>query len=203
MGRKRNGEHKHGRAVRDVGRLWHPEVPGPLWNGTQRVAEGQIEAHCRVLAREVHPDKVILFGSYATGRATADSDVDLLVVMPFRDCSTDMAVEICGRELVSTTAFTLPLIPQGIHLCLDFLQAHRLARLAPDILKHLAVMSSGGLVRTADLGSLLTLPGLPSPRKPVRMISCSSYDLAIKRPGNGLWVIWPSAFQARVGRRVK
>ena len=34
----------------------------------------QIVAHC-------HPQKVILFGSYAHGTPTADSDVDLLVVM--------------------------------------------------------------------------------------------------------------------------
>ena len=34
----------------------------------------QIVGHC-------HPQKVILFGSYAHGTPTADSDVDLLVVM--------------------------------------------------------------------------------------------------------------------------
>lgn len=30
----------------------------------------------------VHPDKIILFGSYAYGTPTRDSDVDLLVIMP-------------------------------------------------------------------------------------------------------------------------
>ncbi|MCX6905091.1 MAG: nucleotidyltransferase domain-containing protein [Verrucomicrobia bacterium] len=79
--------------------LWHPEVPGPLWNGTRRVGLGQIEAYCRVVAREFRPRKIILFGSYATGSATSDSDVDLVVVMPFRGSHTDQVVEIRGRDV--------------------------------------------------------------------------------------------------------
>ena len=30
----------------------------------------------------VHPDKIIIFGSYAYGTPTKDSDLDLLVIMP-------------------------------------------------------------------------------------------------------------------------
>ena len=78
-------------------RLWHPEVPGPLWNGTRRVASKQIKAYCRVLAREFLPQRIILFGSYATGSATPDSDVDLIVVLPFRGNPTDQVVAIRGR----------------------------------------------------------------------------------------------------------
>lgn len=33
------------------------------------------------IVRALHPDKVVLFGSYAYGAPTPDSDVDLLVVM--------------------------------------------------------------------------------------------------------------------------
>ena len=33
------------------------------------------------IAEVMHPEKIFLFGSYAEGRATEDSDVDLLVVM--------------------------------------------------------------------------------------------------------------------------
>jgi predicted nucleotidyltransferase len=45
-----------------------------------------------------HPDKVILFGSHASGRAAPESDVDLLVVMPTKDpvaqaCRIRMTVE--------------------------------------------------------------------------------------------------------------
>lgn len=33
------------------------------------------------IGKRFHPTRVVLFGSYATGAATPDSDVDLLVVM--------------------------------------------------------------------------------------------------------------------------
>ncbi len=38
---------------------------------------------CQRIADEFKPEKIILFGSYAYGKPTPDSDVDLLVVMPF------------------------------------------------------------------------------------------------------------------------
>jgi len=37
------------------------------------------------LVRELNPQQIILFGSYAYGRPTADSDVDLLIVMDSND----------------------------------------------------------------------------------------------------------------------
>ena len=77
--------------------LWHPEVPGPLWDGTKLVRRDQIETYCRVLAREFHPQKIILFGSYAYGKPTLNSDVDLIVIMPFRGSDTKKVVEIRGR----------------------------------------------------------------------------------------------------------
>ena len=80
-----------------VPQLWHPEVPGPLWDGTGEVGMQQIEAYCRVVAREFRPEKIVLFGSYASGSATAQSDVDLLVVMPFRGSATNQVVSIRGR----------------------------------------------------------------------------------------------------------
>jgi predicted nucleotidyltransferase len=57
----------------------------------------QIEAYCRVVAREFQPQKIILFGSYAADSATPDSDVDLVVVMPFSGNATDQVVKIRGR----------------------------------------------------------------------------------------------------------
>src|SRR5262249_50620845 len=39
---------------------------------------------CQVVER-FHPDKIILFGSYAYGTPHADSDVDILVIMPARN----------------------------------------------------------------------------------------------------------------------
>src|SRR2546430_2527162 len=44
-----------------------------------------IRRYARAIADEFHPDKIILFGSYAYGTPHADSDVDLLVVMPAAD----------------------------------------------------------------------------------------------------------------------
>jgi uncharacterized protein len=41
-----------------------------------------IRRYARAIAEEFSPDKIILFGSYAYGTPHADSDVDLLVVMP-------------------------------------------------------------------------------------------------------------------------
>jgi predicted nucleotidyltransferase len=78
-------------------RLWHPHVPGPLWNGTRRVKFSQIKAYCQVLAREIQSRKIILFGSYASGSATPDSDVDLVVLLPFRGFTTEKAVQIRGK----------------------------------------------------------------------------------------------------------
>jgi HEPN domain-containing protein/predicted nucleotidyltransferase len=39
----------------------------------------------RQIAEEFRPDQIILFGSYAYGEPTAESDVDILVVMPATD----------------------------------------------------------------------------------------------------------------------
>lgn len=78
-------------------RLWHPEVPGPLWNGTRRVGRNQIAAYCRVVAREFKPRKIILFGSYAYGKPTRDSDVDLVVIMPHRGRGIRMTGAIRAR----------------------------------------------------------------------------------------------------------
>lgn len=38
---------------------------------------------CEQIVRVANPQKIILFGSYAYGEPTEDSDLDVLVVMPF------------------------------------------------------------------------------------------------------------------------
>ena len=47
----------------------------------------------RIIER-FHPERIILFGSHAKGNAGADSDVDLLVVMPVKGSKREKAVEI-------------------------------------------------------------------------------------------------------------
>ena len=41
---------------------------------------GELETRIREALTPLHPEKVILFGSYAGGRPTEDSDIDLYVV---------------------------------------------------------------------------------------------------------------------------
>jgi len=40
----------------------------------------QLEPYLRVLVERIHPEKIILFGSYAYGQPTRHSDFDLLVI---------------------------------------------------------------------------------------------------------------------------
>jgi predicted nucleotidyltransferase len=46
------------------------------------------------IVQEFQPERVILFGSYAYGTPTPDSDVDLLVVMSCEGKETRKAIEI-------------------------------------------------------------------------------------------------------------
>ena len=46
------------------------------------------------IVQQFHPERIILFGSYAYGRPTADSDVDLLVILPFEGHPARKAAEI-------------------------------------------------------------------------------------------------------------
>jgi predicted nucleotidyltransferase len=52
-----------------------------------------IRRFARDVAERFQPDKIILFGSYAYGTPHADSDVDILVVMPARN-ELDQVVRI-------------------------------------------------------------------------------------------------------------
>lgn len=56
-----------------------------------------IKAVARQIAAEFKPEKIILFGSYAYGNPTPDSDVDLLVVMPFEGKNFTASFEIMKR----------------------------------------------------------------------------------------------------------
>jgi len=51
----------------------------------------------RRIAREFDPEKIILFGSYADGTPSPDSDVDLLVITPVVGKSWRKAAEIRNR----------------------------------------------------------------------------------------------------------
>jgi predicted nucleotidyltransferase len=72
-----------------------PFPPKRVYRGTN-IPMRVIHRYARAIAREFAPDRIILFGSYAYGRPHADSDVDLLVVMPTRN-QHDQAVRIRWR----------------------------------------------------------------------------------------------------------
>jgi predicted nucleotidyltransferase len=46
------------------------------------VSMPEIQRYCDAIAAEFRPRRIILFGSYAYGRPSPDSDVDVLVVTP-------------------------------------------------------------------------------------------------------------------------
>ena len=58
------------------------------------IAKRQILDLVHRIGREFSPERIILFGSYAYGTPTADSDVDLLVVMAHEGRDSDQALEI-------------------------------------------------------------------------------------------------------------
>lgn len=46
------------------------------------------------IAETYHPQKIVLFGSYAYGTPTEESDVDMLVILPFEGKSARKSVEM-------------------------------------------------------------------------------------------------------------
>ncbi|MBI3736337.1 nucleotidyltransferase domain-containing protein [Candidatus Sumerlaeota bacterium] len=56
-----------------------------------------IQAYCNRVGREFNPEKIILLGSHAYGKPARDSDVDLMVIMPFKGKGRDKSAEIRAR----------------------------------------------------------------------------------------------------------
>ncbi|MBM4275505.1 MAG: nucleotidyltransferase domain-containing protein [Deltaproteobacteria bacterium] len=61
------------------------------------ITDQSIRDLCRRIVQEFQPDRIILFGSYASGQPTPDSDVDLLVIMPFEGKNLTQSLEILNR----------------------------------------------------------------------------------------------------------
>jgi predicted nucleotidyltransferase len=61
------------------------------------VSKAEIQRVADQIARAFHPERVILFGSYAYGAPEPDSDVDLLVLLPFEGKSFRKSLEILLR----------------------------------------------------------------------------------------------------------
>ena len=99
-----------------------------------------IDAWCKQVVREFRPSKIILFGSYAHGKPTKDSDVDVLVVMPLARGQREVrqAAAIRGRVRAPFPMDVLVRSPRQI--------AQRLARgdgFIADIMRHGRLMYEG------------------------------------------------------------
>lgn len=78
------------------------------------VSRSAIRRMIQYVAECFHPDKIILFGSYAYGHPTPESDVDLFVVMPARN-EIDQSLRI--EELLDAP-FALDVVvrtPRNLH----------------------------------------------------------------------------------------
>lgn len=58
------------------------------------ISINQIQAFSQQIAEKFQPERIILFGSYASGQPTEDSDVDLLVILPFEELPVQKAIAI-------------------------------------------------------------------------------------------------------------
>lgn len=58
------------------------------------ISRKAIQQYCDAIAVAFHPRKIILFGSYAYGTPTEDSDVDVMVVMPRKRFRRDLGVRV-------------------------------------------------------------------------------------------------------------
>ena len=61
------------------------------------------------LKKEYQAEKVILYGSYAKGQATQDSDVDLFIIAQTNDRFFERLAEV--RKLVRDLSYKIPLSP--------------------------------------------------------------------------------------------
>ena len=58
------------------------------------IERNKIQAFVDEVVRQFQPERVVLFGSYAYGQPTEDSDVDLLVIMDHEGHSIDQGAKI-------------------------------------------------------------------------------------------------------------
>lgn len=61
------------------------------------VSREVIQELCDKIFEEFHPEKIVLFGSYAYGKPREHSDVDLLVILPFEGSPFRKSLEILNK----------------------------------------------------------------------------------------------------------
>jgi len=89
------------------------------YNPSAMVTMDSIREFSRRLATEFHPERIVLFGSYASGTPTSDSDVDLLVVMPFEGKPVNQSVEMRVRLRPKFAVDLIVRTPQAVQQRLE------------------------------------------------------------------------------------
>lgn len=94
------------RRTADAGHLYEPLFFGD-WEkswASPRARKAFIQHICDRIVTVFQPEKIILFGSQAYGKPTPESDIDLLVVMPYEGGAIGQGVKI-----LTTLKLWLPL----------------------------------------------------------------------------------------------
>ena len=73
-----------------------------------------IRSMCARIAKQYQPEKIILFGSHAYGTPTADSDVDLLIVMDFEGRPIEQILKIHHELDIVTPVDLLVRTPEDV-----------------------------------------------------------------------------------------
>lgn len=90
-------------------------------NGEERSRELKVELEriLEILRKAVHPEKVILFGSLASGRLKAESDIDLLIVQESDDSIFERVRKLEGLLNRKYAADLIILTPGEVQSLLD------------------------------------------------------------------------------------
>ena len=113
------------------------------------LAEGKIGEMVRRIVERFDPEKIILFGSFASGSAGADSDVDLLVVMRVATSKRKRAAEI--DMVLADVGVPKDVIVAGIHEAI----AVRIATMVGRIPARDEIVLTGGVAHNAGVARIL------------------------------------------------
>jgi predicted nucleotidyltransferase len=108
----------HERRPSDRAKRW--KIPAITPIGADAPVSKTLPLAVKRIAQTLHPEKIILFGSYAYGNPTPDSDVDLLVIMPSEAEETERYLQI--SRLLRPRPFAVDILvktPQEISTSLE------------------------------------------------------------------------------------
>jgi predicted nucleotidyltransferase len=80
-----------------------------------RSKRNYIKRLCQQIGSAFLPERIILFGSQAYGKPTEDSDIDLLIVMPYEGSHAAQAIRILNHLNVLAPIDLLVRSPEEVH----------------------------------------------------------------------------------------